>query len=227
MLLIMQKTATGHRLKQGYRTTLTTEISSFVKLLSMKKYFLPWLLLAATIIQAQPWTKQYDFVDDCVCGLAKVSKDGKFGYVDQQGKLIVPVIYQEAMAFSEGFAAVKSESKWGYLDSSGKMVIYPEYEEAGSFHESLAATRKNGKFGFIDKNNKVVIPFNYSMANGFSEGLAPVANDKDMWGYVNASGKLVIPCVFTFADKFEDGRARVIKGSEMSYIDRYGKAVKD
>jgi hypothetical protein len=65
------------------------------------------------------------------------------------------------------------------------------------------------------------------MASGFSEGMAPVANDKDLWGYIDNKGKQVIPFLYTFADRFDEGRARVIKGSNMSYIDRYGKAVTD
>ena len=87
----------------------------------MKKYFIPLLFIAVSL-QGQSWTKQYDFVDDCVCGLAKVSKNDKFGYVNQEGKLIVPLEYDEALAFSEGLAAVKKGNRWGYLDSTGKVI---------------------------------------------------------------------------------------------------------
>jgi len=48
----------------------------------MKKYFLPLIFLAVAA-NAQQWAKQYDFVDDCICGMAKVGKNGKFGFVNQ------------------------------------------------------------------------------------------------------------------------------------------------
>ena len=68
----------------------------------------------------QVWAKEYDHVDDCVCGLSQVAKGDKYGFVNKDGKLIIPLIYDEALTFSEGFVAVKQNGKWGYLDSTGK-----------------------------------------------------------------------------------------------------------
>ena len=56
--------------------------------------------------------------DDACCfceGLAPVKKDGRWGYVDKEGKTIVPFIYTDiAGSFSEGLAAVKSSSSGYY-----------------------------------------------------------------------------------------------------------------
>ena len=121
----------------------------------MKKYLLAFLLLVGTCIHGQAWTKLYDYVDDCICGLAKVNKDGKIGYVDQKGVLIVPLIYDEGMAFNEGYVTVRLDKKWGFLDSTGKVIIEPEYEETTSFYEGFASVRKGGKFGFINIKNDI------------------------------------------------------------------------
>lgn len=196
------------------------------KSFDMKKYFIP-LLFAAATLNAQQWAKQYDFVDDCVCGLAKVSKDGKFGFVNSEGKLIVALEYDEALAFNEGLSAVKKGNKWGYLDSTGKVVSATVYEDAASFHEGLAAVRKDGKYGFIGRDMEVLIPFEYSNTGRFSEGLAAVANSKGQWGYIDVKGGVVINFVYTFADMFNEGVARVMKGSAMKNIDRAGKEVKE
>lgn len=203
------------------------KIEFLIKWILMKKYFLLALLLPTMLVQSQNWTKQYDYVDDCICGLAKVNKDGKFGYVDQNGNVIIPLIYQDAMTFNEGYAAIKLDNKWGFVDSTGKVIISPEYEEAGSFFESLSSVRKNGKFGFIDTGNKTIVPFIYYLAFGFSEGLAAVQNEKNLWGYIDLNGKTIIPFVFSFAGRFEEGKARVMKGSKMSYINKSGKHLED
>ena len=108
----------------------------------MKNYFVLFILFWSIQASAQSWTKQYDFVDDCVCGLAKVSKDGKFGYVTKSGELVVPLVYDEALTFSEGRAGVRKGNKWGYLDSTGKVVVEPMYEEVSSFHDSIACVKK-------------------------------------------------------------------------------------
>lgn len=202
-------------------------VEFLIKINFMKRYFVLALLLPTMLVQSQNWAKQYDYVDDCICGLAKVNKDGKFGYVDLKGNLVIPLIYQDAMTFNEGYAAVKLDNKWGFVDSTGKVIIGPEYEEAGSFFQNLSSVRKNGKFGFIDTGNKIMVPFVYNLASGFSEGLAAVQNEKDLWGYINLNGKTVITFVYSFAGRFEDGKARVMKGSNMRYIDKSGNEVEE
>ena len=51
------------------------------------------LLLSALIFTlagyGQAWTKQYDHVDDCICGLSLVGKGDKHGFVDKDGKLVM------------------------------------------------------------------------------------------------------------------------------------------
>jgi hypothetical protein len=49
-------------------------------------------LLAMFILQAdaQKWEKNYDYVDNCICGLSMVKKDGKVGYVNKEGVVMIP-----------------------------------------------------------------------------------------------------------------------------------------
>ena len=87
----------------------------------MKNNFLVVAIIFSMAGYGQAWTKQYDHVDECVCGLSLVRKGDKHGFVDKVGKLVVPLIYDEAMAFSESMAAVKQDGKWGFIDSTGKL----------------------------------------------------------------------------------------------------------
>src|SRR4029079_4578324 len=95
------------------------------------------LLVAAVWLSAsgsaQQWTKLYDNFDDCTCGLAKVTKGDKVGFVSKDGKLIVPLIDDDALHFKEGMGAVKKDGKWGYLDSTGREVITFQFTDASSF----------------------------------------------------------------------------------------------
>jgi hypothetical protein len=54
----------------------------------MKKYFLLVIILSFHVGYGQSWVKSYESVDDWSCGLAKVYKDQKVGFVNSQGKLI-------------------------------------------------------------------------------------------------------------------------------------------
>ncbi len=56
-------------------------------------------------------------------------KDGKYGYVDADGKVVVDYIYDDATEQnSAGYVAVKKNGLWGSLDRKGKEVIEPKYE---------------------------------------------------------------------------------------------------
>ncbi|HEU0112587.1 MAG TPA: WG repeat-containing protein, partial [Flavisolibacter sp.] len=131
----------------------------------MKCYILFLSAFISMGAYTQQWTKQYDFVDDAICGLSKVGKGEKRGYVDKDGNLVVPLIYDDAMQFNEGMAAVKKGSKWGYVDSTGKEIVPFIYEEAYTFSEHMGLVMKNNMFGFINKSGEVIIPIQYENAS--------------------------------------------------------------
>lgn len=61
-------------------------------------------------------------------GCAAVCKDGKWGFVNSEGDLIIGYQYEDAQSFHNGFAAVCKEGKWGYIDEDGNLVVEPQFE---------------------------------------------------------------------------------------------------
>lgn len=54
--------------------------------------------------------------------------EGKYGYVDKSGAVIVDYIYDDAMDQNDyGYAAVKKDGKWGSIDNKGNIVQEPIY----------------------------------------------------------------------------------------------------
>ncbi len=55
-------------------------------------------------------------------------KDGKYGFIDKDGKVVVDYIYDDATEQNEyGYSAIKKDGKWGSIDYEGKVVIEPTY----------------------------------------------------------------------------------------------------
>jgi len=55
-------------------------------------------------------------------------KDGKYGFVDKDNKVVVDYQYDDATQQNEyGYAAVKRDGKWGCVDNKGNVVIEPTY----------------------------------------------------------------------------------------------------
>jgi len=148
----------------------------------MKRLLLLFILSIPLLSSAQKWVKNFNFVDQSSCGLLKVGKDNKIGYADINGNIVIPLVYDDGLAFSEGFTAVRKGNSWIFLDSTGKQIFDSRYEDAQNFHNGVAAVMKNDRYGYIDITGKVMIDFQFYNAHNFSEGLAPVSNGKNLWG---------------------------------------------
>ena len=98
-------------------------------------------------------------------GLSCVKQNGKYGFIDKKGKVVVPFQFDDtAYSFSDGLTYVKREGKYGFIDKKGKVIIPFQFDDAESFSDGLAKVRQNDKYGFVDKEGKVVVPFLFDAA---------------------------------------------------------------
>ncbi|WP_341525777.1 WG repeat-containing protein [Nostoc sp. UHCC 0302] len=171
---------------------------------------------------------QFDYASKFSKGLATVEIDGKWGYIDQSGRIVIQPQFDQTSRFSEGLSKVKINSKWGYIDQSGRIVIQPQFDQTSEFSEGLASLKINGKWGYIGKSGRIVIQPQFESEldyiGDFSEGLATVEiNGK--YGYIDKSGRIVIQPQFDNASKFSKGLATVEIDGKYGYIDKTGRIV--
>lgn len=67
---------------------------------------------------------------------AAVQQDGKWGFVNVNGEIVIEPEFEDARSFSNGFAAVKKDGKWGFIDAQNNIVIEPEFEDVRDFNSS-------------------------------------------------------------------------------------------
>jgi len=61
-------------------------------------------------------------------------KDGKYGFVNNKGEVVVDFQYDDATEQNScGFAAVKKNGKWGSIDINGKVAVEPIYNLDNNF----------------------------------------------------------------------------------------------
>jgi pyruvate/2-oxoglutarate dehydrogenase complex dihydrolipoamide acyltransferase (E2) component len=71
---------------------------------------------------------------------------GKWGYLDPQGKWVIPPRFERAGAFRNGLApAREAGGKWGFLKPDGSWGIEPRYSRVRSFSDGLAAVGGQGE----------------------------------------------------------------------------------
>ena len=82
-------------------------------------------------------------------GFAAVCREGKWGYIDEQGKVMIDFIFDDALSFGQHLAAVRQGEFWGYINGQGKIVIEPVFLEAKSFSNGSAPVLTQRGWQFI------------------------------------------------------------------------------
>jgi hypothetical protein len=185
--------------------------------------------------------------------LRPTEKDGKWGYVDATGSVVIPPQFDSAAPFSDGLAVVELNHRFGYIGPDGRFVVQPKYYKAEPFKDGLAlvCTKRpstplgTGEYGvslftdftYIDRSGREIRhPFFAEYASNFSEGLAAVKPGVMLGGcakggYLNTKGEWSIKPQFDEVHDFSEGLAAVNEGGKCGaggkwgYIDRDGGLV--
>ena len=61
-------------------------------------------------------------------GLILAKRDGKWGYLDKEGRIKIPFCYEFATTFRQGKASIRLNGKDGLIDTMGNTIIPPNYK---------------------------------------------------------------------------------------------------
>lgn len=181
----------------------------------------------------------------------RVKFDGKWAYIDLDGRLTCLNSYTYISDYSEGLAGVwKFSNTVQYINLENEVIfshqIFKDVNNIPAqfsmpiyqFSEGLVKVIDyiSGLYGYKDEEGNQEIRYQYKEAGNFSEGLACVKYGKK-WGYINKKGKLTIQAEYDFANNFRSGLAAVYKGGNakdfkenkegisMAYINKKGKII--
>lgn len=82
-------------------------------------------------------------------GFAAVRKNGKWGFVDVNGTVMIDFLFDDALSFGQHLAAVKIGEFWGYISMQGRIVIEPVFILAKSFSNGSAPVLTQRGWQFI------------------------------------------------------------------------------
>lgn len=122
-------------------------------------------------------------------GLVRAQRDGLFGMLDPQGRIVISFRYDSLLPMHEGLAPVRMNRRWGYLTRQEIFSIQPLYEEALPFKNGVALTRLKGKWGLIDRQERTVLPHQYHHIWPTVYGNWLVTDHTGMTGIYTRNGK--------------------------------------
>lgn len=161
-------------------------------------------------------------------GRAEFQKDGKYGFLDESGKEVIPAIYEKADAFTESLSAVKKDGKYGAIDKSGKELLPFEYSSLQIDGADQIWFVKDNEWGMMKADGTVVIPGDYAFYESF-EGdvkIAPFSKEGDTFGFIDKNGKQVTDFIYEYGTtRVSEGAAAVLKDGLWGMIDGEGKEI--
>ena len=81
-----------------------------------------------------------------------VKINGKWGFADMDGNIVIVPQYDDARPFSGGLAPVKKGTAWGYITLENQMVIEDTFMDARSFYKGVAPVREGNQWSAIRLN---------------------------------------------------------------------------
>ncbi|NEP19638.1 MAG: hypothetical protein F6J97_22565, partial [Leptolyngbya sp. SIO4C1] len=142
----------------------------------------------------------YSAINDFSEGLAAVSIDGQYGYINTLGNIVIAPQFDYVLPFSEGLAAVQKGDQVYYIDPAGSVAFPYPYDGASLW----------GYTGQL---------FDCSFLNGLAIVVQSLSSGSShyYYGLMDKAGQVVVPPQFTQIRRLDGGLIQVTIGSEVRY----------
>lgn len=181
----------------------------------------------------------FDFISDGDAIIVK--RNGRYGYVDSNGKEIIKAEYDFVDKFDLGVAVVQSNERF-YLINRSNQRIAPTYQELsrGADGVDFFIAKQNGKYGAITRANNIIIPFAYDdlkfvWSGGFDaekmdfyfvDGVVAYRMN-DLWGLMDVDGKIISEPQYQVVHNYQDGVIAVKKNGKWGFVDKSNNVILD
>ena len=186
----------------------------------------------------------YDWANFFSSGLASVRKNDRYGFIDTEGKLVIPFQYEWAGGFVGDLGGVGKDGKYGFINKKGETVVdfvfdIPSWDVPPYYpRHNLQAVRIGRMRGLLNERGEWVAEPKYERLYCGEDPLIGLQKDGKV-GFVNLSGDVVIDFQFMgipvrtdwdyfvgglpysyYCYRFSEGRAIVLMPPEEGSLDR-------
>lgn len=184
------------------------------------------------LIGSNKYKEVFDYENGCAFFY---TEDEKFGFVNAEGKEVVPAKYTSVAGFAGGIAVVETGDKKEIIDTTGKTILDLTGKYNGVWlmgdDRLLMAENKQGKKGLIDAGNNIVLPFEYDGFDIFDGGIIRAMKGETS-GFIDKTGKVLIDFKYTAMNSFAipGNRGYIVsepKTFKTYLLDASGKMIKE
>lgn len=185
--------------------------------------------------------------------LYPIQQNGRWGFIDSAGVVVIEPIFFEIRPFKSGIAWVKTDTtNWTLIDVFGRPVLKETFETieelptrnavrlvytsmlgglSYSHHPQFIESKdsssykigRGGKFGLVSNSGKLISPPQFDDVGRLSDNKAWFRSDS-LFGFIDTNGTVIIPAQFDTVSDFSWGIAWAFKNGEWKTINNTGAA---
>lgn len=159
--------------------------------------------------------------------LHPVKQNGRYGYINEGGGVIVEPEFLHCEEFRDGLGLASKRHDITFFDELGKIAFSSTLGWVESFSEGMAVFSKDplgiGMMGYLDKRGDEAIACNYETAYSFSGGAAVVELKHEI-GVIRSSGEwFIAPRSYSYIGSFVSNLAPFsTRDKKWGYVDLDG-----
>ncbi len=150
----------------------------------------------------------------------------KWGYANQEMKIVIEPNYDKAFPFYGDIAVVQLHFKQGLIDRNGNAVTPLKYKKVGRYSGIIDSDHIpieiNGKYGKLDRKGKEIIPAVYDEITSVEKDYLYKVKSGEKYGLYMVGKGEVTPAQFDKINDLKEGVMVAVKGGKYGLLDKIG-----
>lgn len=169
----------------------------------------------------------FDNLQPFTCGYALVCREGKWGVMDHQGNIVLPIVYDQVSTAFDTLLFAGTARGMALFDKQMHQLTEPVYTTTRGISDDRILVERDGRQGFLDRTGREVIPCIYDEVGPFNLCRA-VVRIGDRFGIIDTAGRIVLPIEYESKSPYgrkytyHDSLALVEKDGRLGYVDLDG-----
>ena len=120
-------------------------------------------------------------------------EDGKYGFKDENNKIVIAPEYDYAFDFADGIAIVQRKGLWGFINAENKAITKCEYLKCGEFDGNCAMVLTADGLGMCSLSGEIIVDPKFDDIEALDNGMFLVTKNYKLGLYAPGKGLVLDP----------------------------------
>lgn len=127
------------------------------------------------------------------------NKDGKYGFMNKNGEIVITPQYANAFSFNSGLAVVQEyrlESSFKIINTNNEVIkVFTGAFPVSGIKDGIIKVRDiHSNHGFMNLKGEIIVPLEYSTLSDFDSGIShfEIRLGNRQKGYLNMQGEKIL-----------------------------------